>query len=876
MVVPGRAPLEFSRIYDSRIRDNPDFGPGWRLALDEQIILNSQDTASYTDSSGAWYDFQRSTGDQFLPVPKSPRLVGTRLTITAGKEAVLTTDDGEVRMFERKGEEGDTFLLRRIERSGRAWIEISRREGLIWKVSDLEGEVVRLERGTGNRITAALDRHHRRVTYEYEGSGRLLRTRDLGGNSWTYQYDEGNRLTGVMDPNGDIYFRSSYDAAGRVARSIGEGDFVFEYEPQKTVVGDRMSGTRQVFERTAAGMVLAFSSSTGVAWRLTHDAAGRVERLEMSEVAARFADLGAGAFHPDGTTPSDEELGSDWARLVRLVHSAHGVTATETVSSKGKELRHYEYGEHGRLARAWSSTGGIPVLQVEYGDITSLRTGWNAPRTEFEFRTGRDGSTLLVGNGHQQIEIERGRLGGVRALQSGTRWASFRRDQLGRISELQTMEGAIARYYRDALGYRTLTEYSGGGSQRVAVDATGRLGGVESTDALGQSVLKFGSAAPGSRMGLLEDSRSGTPSREEIGIAPVDVQTSRFHGQSLELLDQLRISAPDERNDSQPYYGGIEFDAQTFAPRVRDPLRAGVPGLEDALALAPLAGDFLSSPNSSLRMAFESYLSPSFRPLEHGRSMSSMQTRFVPTLRANGAVPEIVVRAPRPQVVGYFTDHCIDDGTLYSSVDEACDTGWGVRSFTEPGNGRTQCTRCADGVPGFGAGFIGGGGGQIPVDNGVEEEEEEEEEDDCEGVTEITAPNPDPQLSGLASLSTATQEAYRCLDRAVGENGGKLKIESAYRSQSYQTHLLEVWTKYHIVVDWPDTQCAQVKGNVKVEWDRHHLLARPATVSNHTTRTAFDARWGTLSGDADIDTLARQCNLSRPLPVADPVHFVLN
>ena len=56
IVVPGRRRVVFSRIHDSRIPGNADFGPGWRLSLDEEIVVDG-DTASYADRTGARYRF---------------------------------------------------------------------------------------------------------------------------------------------------------------------------------------------------------------------------------------------------------------------------------------------------------------------------------------------------------------------------------------------------------------------------------------------------------------------------------------------------------------------------------------------------------------------------------------------------------------------------------------------------------------------------------------------------------------------------------------------------------------------------------------------------------------------------------------------------
>ncbi len=51
---------------------------------------------------------------------------------------------------------------------------------------------------------------------------------------------------------------------------------------------------------------------------------------------------------------------------------------------------------------------------------------------------------------------------------------------------------------------------------------------------------------------------------------------------------QLGVLTGDSPAASQPDYGAVRFGGD-FAPRLGSPLRAGVPGLREALALAPVA-----------------------------------------------------------------------------------------------------------------------------------------------------------------------------------------------------------------------------------------------------------------------------------------------
>ena len=140
-----------------------------------------------------------------------------------------------------------------------------------------------------------------------------------------------------------------------------------------------------------------------------------------------------------------------------------------------------------------------------------------------------------------------------------------------------------------------------------------------------------------------------------------------------------------------------------------------------------------------------------------------------------------------------------------------------------------------------------------------------------ETIAAIAAITPDPPGVDIQGLSAATQTALTCLRTAATNAGGTLTVTSAFRPQSYQDHLREVWDKFQKIRNWSEAECSTVKANIVTEWNRHGLAFRPAAVSNHTAGTAFDANW-TLPAGVSIDTLAAGCNLSRCVP-GDDVHF---
>src|SRR5687767_5868257 len=135
--------------------------------------------------------------------------------------------------------------------------------------------------------------------------------------------------------------------------------------------------------------------------------------------------------------------------------------------------------------------------------------------------------------------------------------------------------------------------------------------------------------------------------------------------------------------------------------------------------------------------------------------------------------------------------------------------------------------------------------------------------------------NPNTPVESM--LTTEMKTALSCLRSAVQGVNGSLLVKSAYRTQSYQAHLRELYDKWKQLE--PDTttfECQNLRTELKDHMHYHDLdslKTQPASQAGlHTKGLAIDARW---SGVTDIDALACQCGLYRPLKIADKRHFVL-
>lgn len=132
-----------------------------------------------------------------------------------------------------------------------------------------------------------------------------------------------------------------------------------------------------------------------------------------------------------------------------------------------------------------------------------------------------------------------------------------------------------------------------------------------------------------------------------------------------------------------------------------------------------------------------------------------------------------------------------------------------------------------------------------------------------------------PDLSDTARLSRRMQTALQCLQTAIGDAGGTSSVGSAYRPPAYNQHLIEVWRKWmNELKEETNPACQTLRAEVQAHFRRHKLLESqpPVPGSLHTKGEAFD-----LTSNlpyANLDALARGCQVYRNIPRRDRVHFI--
>ena len=157
IVARANGAVAFARVYDSRMPDNDDFGPGWRLSLAEELIV-AAGGATYIDRAGARHRFLQ-TEDGYAPDAPTAAHAGTRIVVKDGR-AVLRQQDGTTRVFETIPDSGSIYRVTQVKTRARR-LDFSYAAGALAAISH-EGKVLfRIGRNDKGRVASVADRHGR-------------------------------------------------------------------------------------------------------------------------------------------------------------------------------------------------------------------------------------------------------------------------------------------------------------------------------------------------------------------------------------------------------------------------------------------------------------------------------------------------------------------------------------------------------------------------------------------------------------------------------------------------------------------------------------------------------------------------------------------
>ena len=419
-------------MYDSALRKDDDFGPGWKLTLREEIT-RSGDRLAFTDASNSTYALEIDAS-AVKPVHPASTPVWSGEILEGGDAIVLRSLDLTRRFEDMRG------VYRLVEARNRyGSVRLTYRDDGRIESAASKTARLRFERRADGRVTAVRDEHGRSVVYKYNSRDRLARARDLAGARWRYRYADG-RITSMEDPRGKVILHAVYDAAGRVSWIEVQGEkSAFAYRGTTTRAVDGI-GRITVFHRAKSGATAGVESPLGTFSQLAFDAAGRPAQVLRD--GGEVASLGYSA---EGRLASLRRPAGE----TRFAHGARGLSRVV-----GAETAKYGYDRAGRLVAA-TDAGGVRGYDYDAGGFPS--------RIEID-----DWKTAVRHNAQGQT---------TRVARSGRTLVEYVYQPDGRVASIKHSgePGTTADYRYDMRGLRATASYSSGADSTMAYDATGNL-----------------------------------------------------------------------------------------------------------------------------------------------------------------------------------------------------------------------------------------------------------------------------------------------------------------------------------------------------------------------------------------------------------------
>lgn len=121
----------------------------------------------------------------------------------------------------------------------------------------------------------------------------------------------------------------------------------------------------------------------------------------------------------------------------------------------------------------------------------------------------------------------------------------------------------------------------------------------------------------------------------------------------------------------------------------------------------------------------------------------------------------------------------------------------------------------------------------------------------------------------LEHVVPEVREGLACIVQKVAALGGDAHATSGYRPPQYQAHFVEIYQKWLQLKDNESEACRKRKQEITAEKNLHKIhIAVPN--SKHPTGLAVD-----ISGvpESSADEIAALCNMYRPDPKRDAVHY---
>ncbi|WZH36376.1 MAG: DUF6531 domain-containing protein [Microbacterium enclense] len=426
-------------------------------------------------------------------------------------------------------------LLRRVEDPEGVVVRFDYdAHGELVATRNADGAVARMVRDGSGRVTQAITPLGAVTRYVYDGTGSLASREDPDGAVWRYEHGPGGQITAVIDPLG-ARTELEYGPHGGLSRTI---------DPLGRVI-DRS------FDEF--GNVTGVTLPDGAAWGFTHDALSRLR--EITDPAGgvwthEYDAVGELVRTTDPTGVSAEVSRADATRTVQTAFEETSVRydsfgRPERIQDAAGDASLITYDPCGRPVEVLNADGGLTRLERDRaGRVTAITTPAGRT-TRYEYDScGRPVAAIDPMGARTALEYDADSRVIARVLPTGER-AEIEYDEVGRVVRERVPGAGVARFGYDKVGRPTFAQDARFGIRRFSYDAAGQL--VAATNGIG-GVTRYAYDDRG-RVVSITDPAGGITTRTYTPLDKVASQTDPLGRVTTADYDaagrQVRQTSPD-------------------------------------------------------------------------------------------------------------------------------------------------------------------------------------------------------------------------------------------------------------------------------------------------------------------------------------------
>lgn len=524
LTVYGRLPIAFSRYYNSLDPYFGALGNGWKHSFEYSLDLRKTGIITVARPDGRRDDYHLKSG-----VIEQPPGVSDRLSPRPGGGYDLLTQAGLTYVFDADGylttirdEDGRNLTIGHISVAGFKRVS---------SVVDARGRGLTFQYDPRGRITEVRDHLGRKVSYEFSARDDLIKAHSVDGYTTTYNYNDLDQLTDIIDPDGRVVIHNVYDQKYQVVEqtdAMGRKT-TFKYDrtnkttsvttPDGWTISDRYDDRYRLLERVdrdgkrysftydqygyrgqavfkddvtstighnALGLVTSVTGRSGSQWSMSYDPTGHLTGVTDPAGNAwtfEYDERGRLLKYSDPTGVGLRYEHNDRGNLV-YVSRASGVQAhfefdsndlLKTVQDDQGTLLAMSYTPLGQVETVSDARGGVTRYEYDVaGRPTAVTNALDqVTRYEYNWRSQVTKQTLQNGNVIAYEYYPDGTLSKV--SDSLGRGESYTYDAAGNLGTVTDALGNTTTYERDALGQVIAVHDPSGAVTRFDYDVNGRL-----------------------------------------------------------------------------------------------------------------------------------------------------------------------------------------------------------------------------------------------------------------------------------------------------------------------------------------------------------------------------------------------------------------